>query len=159
MWQYALAAYQRPQVAELCLTLQDRFAADVNLLLTAGWLATRHVVWRPAEVAGLIDSCALWRQHCLLPLRSVRRYLREHMDGDEALAELYQQGKALELEAERYQLSLIEGVINTSLLGWRSGAHSDWLAANLDAYLDLLIVDSSLYRRERDALLVALSDA
>lgn len=157
MWQYALEAYQRPRVAELCLTLQDRFSADVNLLLTAGWLATRHIAWHPVEVAGLIDSCAGWRQHCLLPLRSVRRYLHEHMDGNAALMAFYQQGKALELEAERYQLSLIEGVINTSLLGQRSALHSDLLTANLDVYLGLLIPDSSLYRRERDALLAALS--
>jgi len=156
LWQYALETYQRPSVAQACLALQDGFSADVNLLLTASWLAARQLAWQSTDVAGLVDLCADWREHCVLPLRALRRYLRSRAgQDDEALAALYRQGKTMELEAERYQLSLIEDVINASPLKRRVLPYPDLLAVNLDVYLQRLGCQDC--RPARAALLTALS--
>ena len=39
LWEYSLATYRVKEVAQTCLTLQDTFDMDVNLLLYAAWLA------------------------------------------------------------------------------------------------------------------------
>ena len=39
LWDYICERYRRPGVAEQCLLLQDRWQADVNLLLCCGWIA------------------------------------------------------------------------------------------------------------------------
>lgn len=161
LWDYALTHYQRPGVAAACLAMQDRFDADVNLLLTAAWLAARCRVWQTADVEALVGLCAEWRARCLLPLRAVRRYLRERIDADDteadALRILYGQGKSLELEAERHQLRLIEGAA-AALSGAREKDGLSLLAINLDRYLATLAADADQYGAERDLLLAALSD-
>jgi uncharacterized protein (TIGR02444 family) len=104
LWRHCLVLYARPGVAARCLELQERCGADINLLLTAGWLASRGLRWRLRDVAALQALSAEWRERCLLPLRSVRRYARERVG--EGL--LYNRLKEAELEAERHQLRLIE---------------------------------------------------
>jgi uncharacterized protein (TIGR02444 family) len=133
LWDYAVACYQRPGVAEACLALQDGAGADVNLLLAGAWLAERNCRWQRDDVAALVRVCADWRSQCLLPLRQVRRYLKEKME----IEELYRQVKLLELEAERYQLHLIEEAID-HLPQQRDGlAAEELLSANLRICLGL----------------------
>jgi uncharacterized protein (TIGR02444 family) len=103
LWNYAVENYRRPPVAAACLALQDNAGADINLLLTAAWLAARGCAWRCEDVERLTRLCADWRARCLLPLREVRRYLKETQ-----ARELYRELKKLELEAERRQLALLE---------------------------------------------------
>lgn len=158
LWKYALATYQRPGVAEACLALQDRHDADVNLLLAAGWLAGRGGLWCQEQVGELVYLCSDWRERCLLPLRSVRRYLRERM-GEEhgAIGGLYGKAKLLELEAERYQLRLIEERIIDIPAVSPEQSPAQLLAANLDVCLALLPGGLDDCRDERAMLLQALS--
>lgn len=158
LWEYALANYQRPGVAESCLALQDLFDADVNLLLAAGWLAQRGYRWRRDQVAELIYLCSDWRTRCLLPLRAVRRYLRERMGGDDTvIGNLYRQSKRLELEAERYQLQMIEEAVPAPLTSDQPS--SSLLKDNLEAYLSLLPANPMNYRKTSEALLAALASS
>ena len=39
-WEFSLAFYCKPQVAQALLALQDRRDADVNMLLAICWLAS-----------------------------------------------------------------------------------------------------------------------
>lgn len=133
LWDYAVATYARPGVAVACLGLQERAGADVNLLLTAAWLAGRGCRWGEEEVAALVELCAGWRQHCVLPLREVRR----HLSDDAGLAELYRQAKALELAAERRQLQMIEAWLEVRR-PTMAASSGDALSANLDVYLHTL---------------------
>lgn len=134
MWDYAVATYARPGVAAACLDLQERAGADVNLLLTAAWLAERGCRWGDGEVAALVELCAGWRQSCVLPLREVRRYLAD----DAGLVELYRQAKALELAAERRQLQMIEAWLEERLPTMAAGS-GDALSDNLTLYLHTLV--------------------
>src|SRR5690606_31712607 len=75
LWAFALALYARPGVAAACLQWQRDFAADVNVLLAAAWLASRGHRWPRADVAALCADCHTWRTQALLPLRATRRAL------------------------------------------------------------------------------------
>lgn len=97
-WDFSLTVYRREGVPALCLDLQDRRGADVNVLLFAAWAgADCGVRLSGAELARLDAAVAPWREAVVRPLRAVRRRVKGEDDG------LYARLKGTELEAERIQ--------------------------------------------------------
>nr|WP_196242268.1 TIGR02444 family protein [Azospirillum oleiclasticum] len=93
-----MAVYRREGVPALCLDLQDRRGADVNILLVAAWAgAACGVRLAAADLARLDAAVAPWRDEVVRPLRAVRRRVKGEDEG------LYARLKATELEAERIQ--------------------------------------------------------
>lgn len=112
LWSFSLAIYDRPGVPEACLALQDSRGADVNRLLHALWCgALGHRITHD-ERQRLDEQAAPWHAHVVRPLRGVRQWLkgREATALGEA-AELRQQIKAQELEAERLEQLLLESAL------------------------------------------------
>ncbi len=99
LWQFSLELYARPGVAAACIEAQDHFAADVNLLLYAAWLARQDLELEPKQWRALTASVADWRQRVIEPLRALRRDWRTLP----AAGALREQVKALELAAEQAQ--------------------------------------------------------
>lgn len=96
LWDYSLRVYKSPAVAELCLQLQDDYGLDINMLMTAAWLAhSGQALTRPVLLA-LLSCSQLWQQQCLSPIRQARRFLKT-----QANEALYGQLKASELAIER----------------------------------------------------------
>lgn len=133
-----MACYSRSSVAERCLRLQDNAGADVNMLLTAAWLAEQGRCWQHHRVRDLIESCAGWREHCVLPLRAVRRHLKDRIEPPT----LYTQAKALELEAELHQLLFLETALQPIDLKTQMATGTDALTANLQNYFDCIAAKS-----------------
>lgn len=98
LWQYSLAVYRLPAVREDCLSLQDRFAADVNVLLCACWLASRGHCWSTGQLAQVVELSERFRSEYLLSVRRLRRSLKHA-----APIAVYEQAKRLELAMERWQ--------------------------------------------------------
>lgn len=106
-WDYSLALYGQVSVAEVCLALQDRRDLDVNLLLFCCWQAERGVSLTVADLKALRDATAAWRLGMVVPLRRLRRALKEQAWPEAEL--LLQRIKDSELEAERLeQVRLLE---------------------------------------------------
>jgi uncharacterized protein (TIGR02444 family) len=103
LWQYSLSTYSRRAVEPLLITLQDSHKADVNILLSCGWLGSIGQRLSLDELKSLIDVSATWREQCVQPLRGVRRFLKG-LRGSEVFRE---QIKALEVEAEQRQQALL----------------------------------------------------
>lgn len=104
-WRFSLATYRKPGVAEACLALQDGCSVDVNVLLFVLWLGTRGRRL-DAQATGLVlDQAAGWARAVVVPLRGVRRRLKQDPPlVDAAAAEAFRsQVKRLELEAEQLQ--------------------------------------------------------
>jgi uncharacterized protein (TIGR02444 family) len=97
-WDWAVAVYARPGVAEACLELQDTYRQNVPLLL---WAA-----WRGGDVAAAAALARQWDGEVIAPLRGVRRRLKGR-SGAESLRE---QVKAVELEAERTLMAALEAL-------------------------------------------------
>jgi uncharacterized protein (TIGR02444 family) len=109
LWRFSLHLYARPGVEAACLWLQERWGADVNLLLLCCWLERRG---RPADLALLRRAgrgVAAWRAGAILPLRQVRRRLRRGLPGlPPAWAEpVRRAARAAELRAERVEQRLL----------------------------------------------------
>lgn len=136
LWSFALSTYARPGVEAACLRLQEQ-GADVCLLLCGAWLEQRGVARLPERVVALQQLARPWRMHVVEPLRAVRVQWRGLAQQDAQLAELREQVKALELEAERALLMRLEALAQS----WSSNevtGRQEWLeglateAANLD---------------------------
>jgi uncharacterized protein (TIGR02444 family) len=109
-WAFALALYERPGVAEACLTLQNEAGVDVMLLLTVTFAAVRHRVLLTAdEIKAMDDTCRLWREQIVWPLRTIRTELKTGPEPapSEATERFRSQVKALELAAEKVENQLL----------------------------------------------------
>ncbi|MFT5693154.1 MAG: hypothetical protein ACI92E_002490 [Oceanicoccus sp.] len=102
LWNYSLSEYKKPDVEALLMILQDRFGADINLVLCCLWLATQGEELNQPELESLLKISASCQAKCIIPLRTLRRGLKG-LGGAEAIRE---DVKSIELKAERWQQDL-----------------------------------------------------
>ena len=104
-WRFSLGFYRIDGVPEACLTLQDRSAADVNIVLFLLWSASQGRRLSSDAVQALTDKVRTWQSDVIAPIRSLRRMLKDAPPLlDKGTAEVFRTKiKALELEAERLQ--------------------------------------------------------
>jgi uncharacterized protein (TIGR02444 family) len=109
-WRYSLALYDRPSVAAACLALQDRLAADVNLVLLGLWLGARGQRLGAADGARLAAIAVGWQDPIVAPLRLVRRRLKasDDLPWRRSVAEARRQLGQVELAMERIEQLLLE---------------------------------------------------
>jgi uncharacterized protein (TIGR02444 family) len=73
----AVALYRREGVSAACLALQERVQLDVNVLLFAAWMGVRCArVMPPQDVEKAAALVSEWHRDIVLPLRAVRRRLK-----------------------------------------------------------------------------------
>ncbi|KRA97583.1 hypothetical protein ASD83_10705 [Devosia sp. Root685] len=100
VWPDMCAVYRDPGLATACLEVQERFGADVPLLLVLS-LADRagHGIARYDLEALVVDSQS-WRETVIEPLRRARQGMKGRFNAP-AETGLHDDIKRLELEAER----------------------------------------------------------
>lgn len=106
-WEFSLAFYERPRVANACLVLQDEYGLDVNVLLLMCWCGLHGVPVDDVALARLERNARLrcLRGLVIEPVRRVRRGIDRRRcgwlrAGRRALG-------ALELAAERVEQDLL----------------------------------------------------
>lgn len=105
-WQFSLAVYRAPGVAEECLAVQEKYGVDVNMLLFCAWLAVAcKVALTRSEIEAIGARVGEWHEHVVKPLRGVRRYMKNVPGGDAAV--LRTRVKAAELEAEQVEQAML----------------------------------------------------
>lgn len=125
LWTFALNCYARAGVETACLELQSQ-GTDVCVLICAAWLEVRGIACNQERMRALEEVAAPWRHRVVEPLRALRQAWRPLAEEDEALRELREALKGLELQAER---SLLER-LQTASREWSASAGADqWLSA------------------------------
>jgi uncharacterized protein (TIGR02444 family) len=113
---FALALYSLPSVSTACLKLQDEGGVDVLMLIGLVYADIR--LGRPLDagaITALDRDIAKWRRTVIHPLRLIRVQLKPdwpEVRDDDRLT-LREKVKALELQAEFIQLSVIENWLGT----------------------------------------------
>src|SRR5688572_15778767 len=104
-WHFSLAFYRAPGVADACIRLQDECGVDVNLLFFLLWHAALKRRFAVADVEAADNTIRTWRTTAVVPLRNVRRALKNAPGlTDAGAVEAFRtKVKGLELEAERLQ--------------------------------------------------------
>ena len=108
LWRFALAAYARPRVAPLCLELQDRYGANVMVLLHLCHAAATGRV--DVDVRAAASAMAPLERHLVAPLRQARRTLASaaKATGSEPLQAAAARILEAELGAERLQCMRVD---------------------------------------------------
>ena len=112
-WSFSVALYDRPQISEACLALQDEHGVDVDLVLFALWCASRGHRLGAAELGAADAAVASWRDTVARPIRRVRRALTTDGLGvaqEAAVLALRTQVLGVELAAERLQHGMLEAL-------------------------------------------------
>ncbi len=148
LWDWASRAYAEPDVARLCLELQDAHGQSVCLLLWAAWAALDGRTPSAATLAQAIGLARVWNRDVIEPLRGARLGLAG-VSGltDTARQALKAQIQQSELSAER---ALLEALAASTPAD--KGAPSDPARAMAQACAAWGIPAP-------DALLAALADA
>lgn len=143
-WDFSLRVYGAPGVADWCLLLQDRYGADVNLLLWCAWAGSRGMLLGTQDIIAAEAATSAWREQVVRPLRAARLALKGDMGAisAEMAVALRTRVKAVELEAERLQQTALGVLLDARGIGpaGPSGPPRQAVAANLEAYLEHLEV-------------------
>lgn len=137
-WGFSLAVYSAEAVEPECLSLQDRFGLDINLLLLCAYLGAVHGVTLTADdIAAARAEAASWHDDIVKPLRTARRRLKTIELPDariaDAAAQLRTRVKAAELESEYVEQLMLERWGEAWLAAWPRGDSRGAVVANIAA--------------------------
>lgn len=135
-WQFSLQLYRRPGVAEACIALQEQCGVDVNLLLFLLWQAAEGRQASAAEVAALERQVGPWREATVVPLRAVRRALKDPpaLVASATAEDFRTRIKAVELEAERLQQEAMYALAASAPFAAKAGSTEAAARTSLAAY-------------------------
>ncbi len=119
LWNYSTSLYQQKGIGPACLSLQDQYGLDVNLILFCLWYGELFGKLTNNQLSQLLEISNHWSKLTVIPLRTVRRsiksdtFLSETAEFEE-ISNWREKVKNLELEAEKIQQNMLEGMARTS---------------------------------------------
>ncbi|MGO1077550.1 TIGR02444 family protein [Inquilinus sp. CA228] len=158
LWRFAQRVYSQPGVAQACLALQQRFDADVNLLLFAAWLGAERATPLPAPLARQAQQrVAAWHDEIVRPLRAVRQRMKTGpkpapSGATEALRDAL---KAVEIGSERIELALLETIAPEAPQGPPDAGLDAIIRGNLRTVLALSAGGDALAEADRPVRAIA----
>jgi len=157
-WRFSLATYGHPAVAAACLALQDRWGADVNLLLYCCWLGQGGRALDQRTLRAAMSDVKALQQNIIRPLRQSRRALRRPPTGMPKTwaKQLKDRIAAVEIDLEYVEHRMLLAAAKRLPSVKRKIAPRTAIRASLSRYLTLLKVPSAHRdRRHAGALLGA----
>ncbi|MDH3976922.1 MAG: TIGR02444 family protein [Gammaproteobacteria bacterium] len=136
-WDFSLAFYRKPGVADACLYLQDQYGLNVNILLLCIWSGkTTDGPLTTMQLEACTQRIRDWEEKVIQPLRAIRRAVRHETLGvPEFIAEAFHlHVESSELEAEHVeQLMLADLVAGAGVID--NPEPAPVVLANLQAYI------------------------
>ena len=135
--EFSQIVYAAPGVQEECLQLQDDFGINVNLLLFCAYLGLRRqAAISERELSEISLVVETWHRDVVVPLRVVRRRLKnEFASGTRDVSadkqKLRAGVKAIELDSEYIEQSMLEGWLDFLTIAIPPGDTGDRIANNI----------------------------
>jgi uncharacterized protein (TIGR02444 family) len=135
LWDFSLRLYSQPGVASACLSLQDNYGADVNVLLWSMWLENQQKRLNQERLHLALTLITPWVTATILPLRQMRRQLKNHYGTtDSQIENLRQTIKQAELQAEQQE----QWQLYALAINWPADTSAVSPGENLLSYLNHL---------------------
>lgn len=113
IWDFVLNYYGRKGVSDTLIGLQDNHGIDVNMLLFLMWMAAQSKSVAADDVKFVSTTSQAWQRAVVVPIRGVRRLLKENapLVPAEAAAAFRKKVQAIELEGEQLQLNAMAALV------------------------------------------------
>ena len=153
IWDFVLGYYKQQGVSENAIVLQDSAGIDVNMILFLMWLSAQKRTLSAADVKAVGDKSIGWQHSVVVPIRAIRRLLKENAPLVEQEAALAYRKKvqALEIEGEQLQLQAMgamtlktsdaaspEAAARANLAAFQSAAGKTFPQAAVDGFVKAL---------------------
>jgi uncharacterized protein (TIGR02444 family) len=140
LWRFSLAVYRGAGVQEECLSVQERFGVDVNLLMLCAYAgAVEGAVLSASDIADALEASGAWHGNVVKTLRQVRRTLKPWGAGQDPLSRVVEalrtKVKGAELEAEQIEQAMMWTWLRAQDRQLRRREPRQALAANVFALL------------------------
>lgn len=114
LWDFSVQTYSLPEVQDICLSLQDDFNANINIIMYCLWTAEQNIKISQDNVTALVQSTQPWQDTILKPLRDVRKMIKDHIIAMpvELLDQTVSNLGEMELNAEHMSQMAIEKIID-----------------------------------------------
>jgi uncharacterized protein (TIGR02444 family) len=150
-WDFSLVLYGQEGAAPICLRLQERHAADVNILLFAAWAGSLGQRLSGAEMDRAKQAVGRWHSEIVVALRGLRTQLKTDAMGSppEIATAIRAEIKTAELDAEHGEQIMLSAQIKIlpQNAGDEPGAAADY---NMRLYLESL--GATLDKADTDGL-------
>ena len=116
-WDFSVRTYRTDGVPDACLSLQNDYGADVNMLLYCCWVGAYTGQFDPELFAKGSAFSTLWADHVVVPLRSTRTWMKQTGCDTEsvptdACMQLREEIKSVEFAAEKMQQQVLESMVS-----------------------------------------------
>jgi len=109
-WDFSIKIYQHPDVERACIELQDKHDLDVVMLFYCIWAGVFQGQLEDGIYTKACTFSLSWDDRVVAPLREARRWMKASQDGQTIPGtSLREQIKAVELDAEHFQMNTLEG--------------------------------------------------
>lgn len=137
-WDFSVRTYRTPDVPEACLSLQNDYGADVNMLLYCCWIGGIKGPFDDALFAKASAFSSNWAEHVVVPLRAARTWMKQSGCNAESVPTescmtLREKIKSVEFGAERLQQDVLDSLVST---GTEREVTPDQVLADVVANLD-----------------------
>ncbi len=143
-WDFSVRTYRTPGVPDACLSLQNDYGADVNMLLYCCWIGGARGEFDGELFNRASEYSAHWAKNVVIPLREARTWMKHTgCDADpvptDSCMELREEIKTVEFAAEKMQQEVLEAMVTTDNSDSDSPDHMmKDVVANLDLYAEYI---------------------
>ena len=116
-WDFSVRTYRMDGVPDACLSLQNDYGADVNMLLYCCWIGAYTGQFDAELFAKASAFSTLWAEHVVVPLRFARTWMK-HTGCDtepvptDTCMQLRDEIKSVEFAAEKMQQQVLESLVS-----------------------------------------------
>ena len=116
-WDFSVRTYRTDGVPDACLSLQNDYGADVNMLLYCCWIGAYIGQFDGELFARASAFSTQWANQVVVPLRSARTWMK-HTGCDtepvptDACMQLRDEIKSVEFAAEKMQQQVLESLVS-----------------------------------------------
>lgn len=112
-WNNSVQLFQIPEVEHQCLSLQNNYNADVNILLCCCWAGEQAIELNANDIQSLIETSQPWQTTIIKPLRDTRKLMKQNVMAipGKMSADTIDKLREMELNAEHMAQLALEKVI------------------------------------------------
>ncbi len=159
-WDFSVRTYRTLGVSDACLSLQNDYGVDVNMLLFCCWVGAAVGPFDGELFKRAREYSARWAENVVIPLREARTWMKlTGCDSDvvptASCMELREEIKTVEFAAEKMQQEALESMVSVDRTrDERPKQIVEDVAANLMLYLEGLNIQPAIEVRKKLSVIV-----